>query len=80
MSTVEPSYVALRAVFSPGAEPWWKAALGSDDVPGAVAALIRGRTRVELSAAEADATLTWAAGLAGWAEAEPKPLVVYGRA
>lgn len=29
--------------------------------------------------AETDATLSWAGGLDGWADAEPKPLLLYGR-
>ena len=40
-------------------------------------ALMRGRTRVELTRDEAGEALEWAGGLDGWADAEPKPLHVY---
>jgi hypothetical protein len=77
MSAAELSYFALRGVWDSGTDGWWATALGRADVPAPVAALLRGRVRVELSAAEADATLAWAAGLQGWADADPKPLLLY---
>jgi hypothetical protein len=80
MSTAELSYLVLRPAHSAETDGWWAAARRRADVPAAVAALMRGRSRIELSADEADATLLWAAGLDGWADAEPKPLVLYGRA
>jgi hypothetical protein len=70
----------LRPAHSAETDGWWAAAGRRADAPAAVAALMRGRSRIELSADEADATLLWAAGLDGWADAEPKPLVLYGRA
>lgn len=69
--------MALRAVSGPTAEQWWSVARGRADVPTAVAALMGGRSRIELSAAEADAALAWAATVEGWANAEPKPLLVH---
>jgi hypothetical protein len=47
------------------------------DVPHPVAALMNGRRRIEVSADEAEAALTWAKALDGWADLEPKPLLVY---
>jgi hypothetical protein len=80
MSTAELSYLVLRPARSAETDGWWAAAARRRaDVPAAVAALLRGRSRVEVSPDEADATLTWAEGLEGWADAEPKPLVLYGR-
>jgi len=79
MTGAELSYLVLRPAHSAETDGWWAAARTSADVPSPVAALLRGRSRIELSADEADATLSWAAGLDGWADAEPKPLVVYGR-
>jgi hypothetical protein len=38
---------------------------------------MHGRTRIELTAQEADAALEWAATVDGWAEARPKPLLVH---
>jgi hypothetical protein len=80
MSAAELSYLVLRPARSAETDGWWAAARRSADVPAAVTALMRGRTRVELSADEADATLLWAAGIDGWADADPKPLLVYGGA
>lgn len=79
MGTAERSYLVLRPAHNAETDGWWAAARRSADTPSAVTALLRGRSRIELSADEADATLSWAAGLDGWADAEPKPLVVYGR-
>ena len=79
MSTAELSYLVLRPAHSAETDGWWAAARNSADVPSAVTALLRGRSRIELSGDEADATLSWAAGLDGWADAEPKPLLLYGR-
>jgi hypothetical protein len=79
MSTAELSYLVLRPAHSAETDGWWAAARRSADVPSSVLGLMRGRSRVELSADEANETLSWAAGIDGWADAEPKPLVVYGR-
>jgi hypothetical protein len=69
--------MALRAVSGPTAEHWWSVARRRADVPTAVAALLGGRSRIELSAAEADAALAWAVTVDGWADAEPKPLLLH---
>ena len=79
LSWPELSYLVLRPAHSADSDGWWAAARRRADVPSAVTALMRGRSRIELSADEADETLLWAAGIDGWADAEPKPLVVYGR-
>ena len=77
MHTFDASYKALRAVHTGDAETWWSAARRSSHVPPPLAALLQGRTRIEVSAEEADAALAWAERLDGWAEAHPKPLVVH---
>jgi hypothetical protein len=77
MSVVEPSYVALRAYRGPETTGWWAEADRTEAVPATVAALLAGRTRLELSISEADATLEWAATLPSWADADPKPLRVH---
>lgn len=77
MICVESSIVALRVVPDARADAWWSAARSSAHVPPAIKALLNGRTRIELTSEEADATLAWAASLSGWATADPKPLVAY---
>jgi hypothetical protein len=77
MSPVESSYMALRVVAGPDADRWWSVARRSAGVPTPVAALMKGRTRIELSADEADEAMAWAATVDGWADAEPKPLLVH---
>ena len=77
MSTFEPSYQALRAVHGSDAEAWWSAARQSASVPPPLAALLKGRTRIEVSAEEAVAALAWAERQDGWADAHPKPLVLH---
>jgi hypothetical protein len=78
MRLAETSYLALRAVDGAGANGWWAAARRRSDVPTAVGALLHGRRRVELTEAEAEAALAWATTVDGWADAEPKPLLVHG--
>jgi hypothetical protein len=77
MHTVDVSYEALRAVHGGDAETWWSAARRCSTVPPPLAALLQGRTRIEVSAEEADAALAWAEQLDGWADANPKPLLVH---
>jgi hypothetical protein len=77
MRRSEVSYKALRTVRASDAEAWWSAVRRSASVPPPLAALLQGRTRVELSAEEADAALAWAERQDGWADANPKPLVVH---
>lgn len=77
MTELRPSYVALRAVPDTRAGVWWSAVRGSGDVPRPLVGLLNGRTRVEVSPVEARAVLAWAAGLDGWADADPKPLLLH---
>ena len=56
---------------------WWSAVRRSGDVPRPLAGLLNGRTRVEVSPVEARALLAGAARLDGWADADPKPLLLH---
>jgi hypothetical protein len=38
---------------------------------------VNGRTRVEVSIPEARVILAWAATMDGWADADPKPILVH---
>ncbi len=76
-ATNSGSYVALRVHRSEGAEGWWAAARSRRDVPRAVVPLLAGRSRVEVSLAEAEAVLAWAGGVDGWNDATPKPLIAH---
>jgi hypothetical protein len=73
-----PSYYALRVcprAHSPG---WWAAARQAmADAPPAIRAILTGRSRVELSAAEAAEAIAWASGLPGWDSSGLTPLWVY---
>jgi hypothetical protein len=71
------SYFALRVCPRADAEAWWSAARRRHDAPPAVAALLAGRARIELTLEEADQALAWAAQLDGWRESSTKPLTVY---
>jgi hypothetical protein len=77
VNLVESPYLALRVVPTPSSAAWWSAARRTRPIPESVATLMNGRTRVELSAAEADEALAWADAVDGWADAEPKPLHVH---
>ena len=76
MPDLEP-YAVLRICPSASAPDWWSAAHQRRDAPAAIAALMSGRTRVEVTAAEATLAIAWAGGIAGWAAAEPKPLFIH---
>jgi hypothetical protein len=71
------SYIALRIAPRASAPAWWEAAGQRRDAPAPVTALLRGRSRVEVTADEAASALAWAGALAGWPAAEPKPLYVH---
>ena len=71
------SYTALRTVSGSDASTWWSAARDSDGAPPAVAALLSGRTRIEVTREEARAAIAWAATLPGWTDADPRPLLVH---
>jgi hypothetical protein len=42
-----------------------------------LSALLAGRTRVEVSTAEADEVMAWAATVDGWSTANPKPIFIH---
>jgi hypothetical protein len=71
------AYYALRVCPEATADAWWSAVRRRRDVPPAITALLNGRSRVELTRAEAGAAMAWAGRLDGWAEAQPKPLHVH---
>jgi hypothetical protein len=71
------TYMALRVDSGAPADLWWTAASQRHDAPAAIAALLGGRTRVEVTREEADRALAWAAGIAGWAASEPKPVFLH---
>ena len=71
------SYSVLRVHPSAAASDWWAAVRRRRDTPAAIAALARGRSRVELTPADADAALAWAGAVEGWGSAEPKPLFIH---
>lgn len=73
-----PTYYALRVCPVAPAPDWWAAARArSADAPSPVRALLAGRTRVELSAEEAERAIHWASRLSGWGEDGAHPLVVH---
>lgn len=71
------SYAVLRVHPGAPASDWWAAVRRRRDAPAAIAALARGRSRVELTTDDADAALAWAGAIEGWGSAEPKPLFVH---
>jgi hypothetical protein len=71
------SYCVLRVHPDTDASLWWAGVRQRRDVPDAIWALLAGRGRVELSRLQAERALEWAAGVEGWADAEPKPLYLY---
>ena len=72
-----PSYYALRVRPRADARRWWASAHEADAVPPAIASLLAGRVRVEVSAEEAADALTWARELPGWDDDSLAPLWVY---
>jgi hypothetical protein len=74
---VDASYYALRVSSRAAAEAWWEAVRGRRDVPRAIAAMLAGRVRVELSRDEAERALAWAASVDGWERSEPKPVALH---
>ena len=71
------AFYALRVCPQATADAWWNAVRGRRDVPPGIMALVRGRTRVELTHDEVGEAMAWAGRQEGWADAEPKPLYVY---
>jgi len=71
------AFYALRVCPQSTADAWWSAVRARHDIPPAIGALVRGRTRIELTRDEAGEAMAWARRLEGWADAQPKPLHVY---
>jgi len=76
-SSEDHAFYALRVCPKATADAWWSAVRARHDVPPGIMALVRGRTRVELTRDEAGEAMAWAGRQEGWADAEPKPLHVY---
>ena len=73
----DASYYALRARPTATADAWWRAVRRRRDAPHAIAVLLAGRVRLELSRDEAERALAWAASVEGWERSEPKPVALY---
>jgi hypothetical protein len=72
------SYYALRVCPRSHARAWWDAArVHEATAPAAIRALLVGRTRVELSLAEARDALSWAERIPGWAADALPPVWIY---
>ena len=75
---VEPSYFALRVCPLAESPEWWRSARSATaSAPPAIRAILAGRTRVEVSTADASAALTWARSLEGWDPDALAPVWVY---
>jgi hypothetical protein len=71
-------YYALRVCPRAAASPWWSSArLAFSYAPPAIRAILTGRTRIELGAAEAREALEWARGIDGWETDGVTPLYVH---
>jgi hypothetical protein len=75
--TEHVSYFALRVDPRADADIWWSAVRRRTDAPPAIAALLGGRARVELTREEAGHAMAWAGGIDGWPDTDSKPLIVY---
>jgi hypothetical protein len=72
------SYYALRVCPDAAASPWWASARhAGSTAPRAIRAILAGRSRVELTADEAEHVLAWARELPGWDDDSLAPLRVY---
>jgi hypothetical protein len=71
------SYYALRVRPSADAPRWWASARDAAVAPPAIAAILAGRSRVEVSGEEAADALAWARGLPGWDDDILAPVWVY---
>jgi hypothetical protein len=74
---LDATYAALRVDRGAAASVWWASVALRRDAPAPIAALLSGRTRVEVTRDEGQRALAWAAGVAGWAAAEPKPVFLH---
>jgi hypothetical protein len=73
-----PRYYALRVHDRAESSEWWASARAATTLPPpAIWAILAGRGRVELTADEALAAISWASALAGWDAGERAPLRVY---
>ena len=72
-----PSYYALRVCPRAHAPRWWASARDAAAAPPAIAAILAGRSRVEVSAEEAVDALAWARKLPGWDDDSVAPLSAY---
>jgi hypothetical protein len=71
------TYAALRADRRDSDATWWNAASRRRDAPRAIAALVGGRSRVEVTRDEGQRALAWAAEISGWPTAERKPVYLH---
>jgi hypothetical protein len=71
------SYSVLRVRPGAPASEWWAEVQRRRDAPPPIAALARGRSRIELTTDDANAALAWAGKVEGWGSAEPKPLFIH---
>jgi len=73
-----PSYYALRVCPRASASAWWGAARAAiSSAPPAIRSLLEGRSRVEVTAADASAALAWARTVDGWDDDALPPVWVY---
>jgi hypothetical protein len=73
-----PTYYALRIGARTHETTWWEAAhRAGDTAPLTIRSILAGRSRVEVTAAEAREALEWARTLEGWDAAPDPPLWVY---
>jgi hypothetical protein len=72
-----PSLWVLRVRPAAFEGDWWRAARGRHDAPAPIGALLRGRSRVEVTPDEATAAITWAKRLDGWDSTTPTPLFIH---
>jgi hypothetical protein len=75
--TSPPSPWVLRVRPAASEGDWWRAARGRHDVPAPIGALLRGRTRVEVTPDEASEAITWAERLDGWNTTTRTPLFIH---
>ena len=72
------SYTALRVCPDAAASPWWASARhAGSTAPPAIRGILAGRSRVELTAHDAEHVLAWARTLPGWDDDGLVPLRVY---
>jgi hypothetical protein len=71
------SYCVLRVCPRAAADAFWSALRAEREIPDAIAVLLAGRIRVEITHQEAAEALAWAARISGWDSADPKPLFIY---